>query len=453
MRTEAPLFWHQGLFLQPQHFQLQELAARSHLVPLLVAQGPHFWGVVSIEFDRTALLAGTCRLNSGRFLFDDATYIAYPGNAIVASRYFPSAPPGERPPKVFLGVRRWNPSGRNVTVVKSRDEVVSVSTRFVALEEPEVSVDFLVEGPDAQVRRLYHVLRFFSEDERDAMAEYAAIPLGWPAGSSDATHGDFIPPALSLASSPLLLKLSSGIRDTAASWIDRLGEGKPKLLMQCREGGRPLVLLLVLAALNRYLPLFTQYLEAPFVHPSLLYGALRQLLGELTSYSSRRSSDLEKLPPYDHGDLWGCFSSGAALCSGLLAEIAGGPDQIIPLVHDGTYYSADLASESVTRGRSFYLAVTADQIAELMDGRVDVAAKLASRNRLPILTSHALPGVPLSHLASPPDEIPPEQGTVYFAVDHLHEQWETIAREGSIAFCWPDAPAGLQVRLLVVEGR
>ena len=45
MNDTKPVFWHQGLFLQPQHFQLSEKYQRSLLQPFQAYMQPHFWGV------------------------------------------------------------------------------------------------------------------------------------------------------------------------------------------------------------------------------------------------------------------------------------------------------------------------------------------------------------------------------------------------------------------------
>lgn len=42
MNNSKPVFWHQGLFLQPQHFQLAEQYQDTRLLPFQVYLRPHF---------------------------------------------------------------------------------------------------------------------------------------------------------------------------------------------------------------------------------------------------------------------------------------------------------------------------------------------------------------------------------------------------------------------------
>ncbi|HOS98591.1 MAG TPA: type VI secretion system baseplate subunit TssK, partial [Deltaproteobacteria bacterium] len=88
---ERPLLWHQGLFLQPQHFQLADLYTASLLTPLYRHLMPHFWGAAKMEVRQASLGTGTFHLESGEFVFPDMTYAVVPENAVVETRSFKEA--------------------------------------------------------------------------------------------------------------------------------------------------------------------------------------------------------------------------------------------------------------------------------------------------------------------------------------------------------------------------
>lgn len=88
INIQKPLFWHQGLFLQPQHFQLLDLAFQSHLTPYRYFIQPFFWGIGEIEIQRAALGTRSFNLIKGDFLFPDGTYVVCPGNAVIEARSF-----------------------------------------------------------------------------------------------------------------------------------------------------------------------------------------------------------------------------------------------------------------------------------------------------------------------------------------------------------------------------
>ena len=69
---ERPLFWHQGLFLQPQHFQLQDRYIQSLLTPAAAWHQPHFWGVGSLAVQESALGNLAFNVSGGEFLFPES---------------------------------------------------------------------------------------------------------------------------------------------------------------------------------------------------------------------------------------------------------------------------------------------------------------------------------------------------------------------------------------------
>ena len=87
MKPQKPLFWHQGLFLEPQHFQHQDQYMKSLLSPLEGLQ-PYFWGVNRLEIREDALNNRSLEITAGEFLFPDGTSLIFPGNAIVPPRSF-----------------------------------------------------------------------------------------------------------------------------------------------------------------------------------------------------------------------------------------------------------------------------------------------------------------------------------------------------------------------------
>lgn len=54
--------WHEGMQLLPQHFQLQSLRAEALAAHLALEGNPWYWGVLSFEFDPSALFAGQIRV-------------------------------------------------------------------------------------------------------------------------------------------------------------------------------------------------------------------------------------------------------------------------------------------------------------------------------------------------------------------------------------------------------
>jgi len=217
-----------------------------------------------------------------------------------------------------------------------------------------------------------------------------------------------------------------------------------------------MVYFLALRSVNRYVPLLFHYAETEQLHPWHVYGILRQLIGELTTFSERVSvlgelyDGKKVLPVYDHRNLWECFSAAQDMISHLLDEITAGPEYVIRLAYDGTFHSAEL-KPAIFEGRNrFYLAVKTEEDPKTVLQALEDIAKLSSREHLNTLISRSLPGIGLQYLQIPPQELPRRANTAYFAINHHDEQWAAVTKHHCLSLYWNSAPTDLEIELIVV---
>jgi len=460
MDIQRPLFWHQGLFLQPQHFQLLDLSFQSLLAPFYDFLQPHFWGVGASEIQKGALANRTFNPLRGEFLFPDGTYAVLPGNAIIEARSFNEAwVEGGKPFAVYIGLKKFTYTGENVTLLPRLENISEVPTRFVTIADPDEVKDLHAGGPEGKVKRLYYALKVFWETESAQLGDYVLLPFAQleRVGAEIRLSEHFIPPSLIIASAEPLQKLIKEIRDQVAGRCHQLEEYKSQRGIQTAEfGTRDMVYLLALRSLNRYVPLLFHFAEAQRVHPWWVYGTLRQVIGELSSFSERVNvlGELKTgeriLPLYDHRNLWECFSAAQTLLSQLLDEITAGPEYVIRLIYDGTYFAAEL-NPSLFEGRNrFYLVLRTEEDPKELLHSLTTSAKLSSKESLPLLIARALPGVGLEHLPVPPQELPRRASCIYFQVDHHSDQWSSVKKGNNLALYWDRAPEDLEAELMVV---
>jgi type VI secretion system protein ImpJ len=459
---ERPLFWHQGLFLQPQHMQLADLHAQSLLTPIYRYLCPYPWGIGEVEIQTAALDNLNFNLLRGNFVFPDMTYIALPGNAIIEARSFDEAwVEGGKPLGVYLGLKKWNENGENVTVLHRLSNLADVNTRFATTADPEEVQDLHQNGPPAQVQRLHHVLKVFWETEKDQLGEYQLIPIAQleRTGERVVLSEKFIPPALTIKSSGVLLRLIVDIKDQIASRGRQLESYKRDRGIHTAEfGARDMVYLLALRSLNRYIPLIEHVLASDHAHPWNVYGLLRQMIGELSAFSEQVEV-MGELPDgsqgvleYDHRSLYGCFAGTRAIITKLLDEITAGPEYAFQLLFDGTYYAAELTPALFEGGKRFYLVFETETDPQTVLESLETITKLSSRESLPLLIARALPGIKLEHLSAPPQELPRRAQAIYCQIDHHSDQWSEVQKGHNIALYWDTAPEDLKVELMVVGG-
>ncbi|MBU0992509.1 MAG: type VI secretion system baseplate subunit TssK [Proteobacteria bacterium] len=457
---ERPLFWHQGLFLQPQHFQLENSYFQSLLTPYHKFIQPFLWGVAHLEIQKTALNNFSFTVIKGECLFSDMTYAVSPGNAIIETRSFENAwVESDKPLTVYLGLRKLNPTGDNVTTLPNFDNLSDTITRFASREEPEDVRDMYKGGVTAQIKHMSYVIKIFFETEIDQLGNYDLIPVARIERNGDEIllSDKFAPPCLTLESNDNLHKLIMEIRDQVASKSNRLEAYKRERGIHTSEfGARDMVYLLALRSLNRYVPLLFHITETKNIHPWHVYASLRQLIGELSTFSDQVNVNGEEadgtplLPVYQHKNLWSCFSKALSLITRLLDSITSGPDHILKLEYDETYYTTEISPKIFEGQNRFYIVITTETNQETVINAIDSVVKVSSRESLPLIIARALPGIKLTHIQIPPQELPRRANSIYFQVDHHSEKWQQVQKNGNLAMYWDSAMEDLAIELMVV---
>ena len=463
MDDKKAIYWHQGMFMQPQHFQMADLHGQFQTKPLMESGLPHFWGVGELELSRAATNNRMIEVERAQLLFPDRSYVEYPGNAVIAPRSFDTAwVEGDKPFTVYLGLKKLSDQEKNVTLAASTTEAAAASTRYVSLGNPADVPDLYSEGPPAQVRTLHHVLKVFFESELENLADYHLIPIARLVRDNEAIKlaENFIPPCYALGGSDVLMHLVRDIRDELAGRARQLQEYKsPREMQKAEFDASYMVFLLALRSLNRVSPYLFHLTETRQVHPWLAYGALRQLIGELSSFSERFNmlgegeDGTPGLPPYEHGDLNRCFARARALITQLLNEITVGPEYLAILDYDGAsgQYAGELPHTFFDRRNRFYLVVRTEKDAKALVDAIINDARLAAGEDIPGLIAHALPGLELIHMSVAPQGLPRRAHSYYFRIEQVSQLWDSVERQGSIALQWLDAPEDLKAEVVVLR--
>lgn len=454
------IFWHQGLFLQPQHLQHNDRLIQQRQADIAAHMSPHPWGVISLDVDQAALSTLELRVNQLTALLRDGSLLKYPGNAVVESRRFDLSSIAEGR-TAYIGLRRMMPGEDNVCVVNTPSQAVTAQTRLAVAAEPEAVTDLYAQGPEGQLELMSYVLRVFWDDEVQDLGDYDVMPITRIEQDGDTARlqRQFIPPCLNIAASSTLLEQLRQIRDELSGRARQLEIFKPTSVAKTEDiDANHVSLLMALSVLNRYGPLMNHLLEAPQTHPWQVYGILRQLVGELSTFSDRydmlgETQDGRTLiPAYQHDDLATGIAALKTLISVLLNEIAAAPEMLVRLQPAGAsagLYSAELPSGFFGRRHRYHLLVLgqfegAEQAQDLMRDM-----KLAAPEQIDMLVTHALGGVELMHLTEPPRGIPRRSGALYFYIDPLSEAWDNIEQAQEVALFAAGAPDDLQVELIV----
>ena len=461
MNEKAGIYWQQGMFLQPQHFQQSDLHQQFQRKPTLENGQPHFWGVGELVLSTAAIANLRIEVQSARLLFPDRSYVEYPGNAVLAGRAFTTdLVEGDKPLTVYLGLRRLHATDANVSTVGELGDAALASSRYATTHGAEEVPDLYSNAPPAQVRSLMFVVRIFFENELEALQDYDLVPIACLVrdGSLIRLADDFVPPCYALSGSQSLQQQIRDVRDELAGRARQLQAYKsPGDMQRAGLDSADLVFLLGLRTLNRFSPQLQHLSEDDNLHPWAVYGVLRQLVGELSSFSERFNMFGEAedgtagVPAYDHRQIGRCFARAHALISYMLNEITVGAEFIVPLKPDGQLYVGELPKRLFSEHNRFYLLIHSESGREAVAQGVLKDARLGPTGEMHKLLSLALPGLELIHLPVAPQGLPKRPNAHYFRIEQISRQWESITRDGLVALFWIDAPADLRAEIAVVR--
>ena len=458
-----PIHWQEGIFLQPQHFQWQDLYLQSLIDPLSRYLQPSFWGIGNLEIHEEALSNNVFNVLSGEFRFRDQTHAIYPGNAVLESRNFESAWKDKgKPFTIYLGVRKLSRNGKNVSNAADFESFSLIPTRYMAERNAEPLADLYAGGEELPIERMHYVLKLLWEEEKNSIGDYEIIPIARLENRKGevVVMPDFIPPVLTIGASNPLLQNIRAVNELIASTSNRLESQKKDRGVHTAEfGTKDMVFLFTLRTLNRCSPLLRHILgSAVSVHPWAAYGVLCQLVGELSTFSSKINLiNVNKDSPfylldYDHEDLTRCFKRCRYILARLMADISSEPEYVVPFVYNGQNFCADLTVRLSHGRKRFYLAVETEAPPEHVVAELENQAKVSSPKHLSKLILQSLPGIELKHIAHPPPELPRRSMGVYFSINHKNQLWAKAVEDQKLALSWDTRPKDVRIELMVAGG-
>ena len=460
MNINQPLYWHQGLFLQPQHFQLGDACKEQRLSRTVELTHPYPWGLISLKLNDAALVARQCLLDQLSVRFPDGTLAEYPGNAVLESRSLDPVKFSSSGHTLYLGLRRLMPGETNVQVFETLSDGSTAEVRFAVAADPELVADQLGDAPEARVRPMSYVLRLFWEDELEHLSTYELLAIARLELDGDRIRSAprYVPACVNLAASPMLMQTLREIRDELVGRARQLSVFKqPGDARRGDVDASQVNYMMALSMLNRYAPQLTHLLETPQVSPWLLYGVLRQLVGELSLFSERcdmlgETPDGHSLvPAYRHEDAGQSIIALAQLIGQQLNEISVGSELLVRLQLQDGLFRGELPEAFFGPRHRYYLVARNGGDADALVENLPRDGKLGSEEAISRLINRALPGVELIYLQVPPQGLPRVSDALYFRLETLSDAWEALQRDRQAAFFLPDTPDDLMIELVVVR--
>lgn len=441
------IYWYSGVYLQPQHLQSVDLHHNYMLARHRQMAQPWNVGVIYNDFNPDMLVDFSLKIERLQAILPSGDYLEYPGNCVLQPRQFRDCwKQLENPFTLWLALRRFDPGHANVGD--------SPNSRWQKPHEEDVMKDVYFNGPECSVSRILYNVQILSDEEKQAVVDCEFLPLLRLRYENDRVVSDtsFCPPLVALNGSSSLKMLLDGLYAELANRAHQMAEYKrPEQLKSVRNGD--MTHLLVMRSLNRTLPLLSHYCQNPAMHPWPIYGILAQLIGELSSFSTKCSFNgawegNPLLLPYDHFNLCTCFASARKLIITLLNNL---------VLEDNTWVTLHADEERVFHGNLQHLPwqkadkvllMLRSEVLTLIDCADNSGLKVAPESAINTLIHHALPGIATKLLNPAPQGIPHRDNAFYFMLNQQDPLWKRIEQEQNIAFYWDNSPVDLQLQVI-----
>ena len=413
-----------------------------------------------MEMLASSLSHRTCEIESGEFMFPDGTYVSVPGNAVVSPRSFEDEwVDPEKPFTIYLAIHKLSQFDDNTTVLANLNEHSEATTRYITTAAAEDVKDVYVESNDAQVKFLRHALKIVFDNEKDELNDYELIAIAQVIREGDAIiyNRHYLPPCVTIASVPELTRIVKEVRDEITGRAMQLSAYKSPAHAKKDFDANMLRYKMALQSLSRFVPRLFHISESGNVHPWEVYGVMRELVGEISTFTDRVSvlgetADGERLvPAYEHNNLGNCFNQVSAVVTQLLNEITIGPQFLVEMKFDEVAFSADVPTEFFTEHVDFFLIVNTVEDFEESQKSLLTAAKLSSRDMVETLVERSLPGVGMIYLSTAPPGLPRRPNSYFMRLDIHDDQWSSVVRQENVALLWAEAPEDTSIELVVVR--
>lgn len=445
MRLE-PVIWTKGTFLNPQHLQSQDRFLEETLRFDVQALAFRPWGLRHLRIDQEALAAGSLAVSEAAGIFPDGLLFHIP-----ESDPTPPAKPladhfdaETQSLDVYLTIPSYRERGYNVAHARRDAE-----TRYRA--EVEMIRDENTGQAEKPVLLARKNLRLAVESEnREGSSSMCVARIRKSAAGLFQLDPHFVPPLLDFTASDYLLSIARRLVEILSAKSSELsGSRRQKNQSLADFTSADIPRFWLLYTVNGVLPAFRHLFETRRGHPEALYSAMLSLAGSLSTFSVKIHS--RDLPRYDHDNLGACFTDLDEKLRLLLETAVPSNYVSLPLkLVQTSIYATSIDDEKYLRHTRMYLAVGADMAQADLIGKTPQLIKICSADAVEHLLQRALPGVPLTHVASPPSAIPIKLNFQYFSLNQSGGSWDAVVRARNLAAYVPGDFPNPHLELVIV---
>jgi type VI secretion system protein ImpJ len=447
MKRLQPVVWTKGTFLSPQHLQIQDRFLENVLHFQLDALSFRPWGFRSLQIDQKALSEGSFHVSAASGILPDGLLFDIPNSdgAPAPKELKDCFDPDQRSLDIHFAVPHYRDRGLNV----ANSPRQSGGARYTAEYETFRDENTGLSEKHVQVARKN--FRFLTEGE--SLDGYSCLRVARVVRSQAEIFQldpHFVPPLLDFSANDYLVAIARRLveilsgRSTAIAGMRRQ---KNQTLADFTTAD--IASFWLLYTINTAFPVFRHLFETRGGHPETLYSAMLSLAGALTTFSTKIHP--RELPLYDHDELGACFTELDEKLRLLLETVVPSNFVALPLkLGPPSIYATSIDNDKYLQNTRMYLAVGAESSQAEIVARTPQIVKVCSASHIDHLVKNALPGAPLTYVASPPSAIPVKLNYQYFSIGQSGVAWEAVLRARNLAAYVPSDLPNPQLELIIL---
>lgn len=448
---QCPVYWHTGLFLQPQHLQSMDLHQQWLSEEYARLHSPWHYGTGEWSLNESVLKNGGILFEKLSVVMPGGTLLRVPENCTIKKRNISGIWVNkDQPLNIWLMIKLFDP--HNANVVYDVGPEGPAEYRWVTwTEEREMPDMYQKDAPSASVTYLKYSACLMTDEEKKDATDFEGIRLMRLCyqGGEIVMDPAYSPPALFLAGSPVLSRWAVSCHAQITALATRLSE-------LCCDGKSfrhydRMTLQLFKLVLLRTLCVLTRYLQTPQLSPWYWFCQLEQCLAELRACGSAYPSGVSEPVRYDHSDPLAGLETLYSAIMQWGTELRR-PESIritfSPAPEGGDRYVADVSALSGNRCSPVWLVLDVPGMDSQWHPVPAGQVKLAADRRIDSIVQHSLRGVglhPARHLPAGETVSP---GPVYFEVDQNDALWKEIVLSGRAVIYWPGVSDNAVVSLI-----
>ena len=459
MNKFKSIYWHQGLFLKPHHFQYLQAQQQEEYIKLREHIQPYFWGVSKVDINMKELLNSKIVIETLEMVFMDGTSVSLPKNSVISSRSFGTVfNETDDDIQVYIGLKSFNENVPNVTELNSFDNLENINTRYVSNSEPTSANNLYHDDESAEVQFMDYCLKIFFDDEIKNLNGYQILPLAKIKKQSDqiVLSNTYTAPLLDIKADINLLEMIKTIQRDLSSHLLQLHEYKLPSNIILQEANY-LKYVMALQVLSPYAPKLNHMLKLPNLHPWKFYEVFLELVAVLSTFSNRVNAfgKLDNgntlIRDYDHLNLYECFSEVKLLIKELLDVIIIGPEFVLPFTKEETSFTLDCPVSIFQAKYRYFLLFKTPTDQENMTKAFSEFAKIAASSEIDTIVERSLLGLKFEPYPMTIQGLPQRAESVTFELQTDDDRWNAIQQTQNITIEFDEALDDVSIELVVLK--